>query len=199
MSHLFISYARTDDEPFAKRLCEDLTAHGIQVWRDREAMESRGRTFLQEIRDAIASADRLLLVIGPKAVQSDYVRVEWDQALNECSVITPILCLGDYSLTPPEISKLHCVDMRETRPMAEAPNVSGLTSSSCCYSRATIESITDQSKNILQIEHTRHSYYLSFCANCICKLIAHYHLPEKLSLSLDFRQFLVTWYPSLMS
>jgi len=47
-------------------------------------MESRRRTFFQEIRDAIASVDRLLLVIGPKAVQSDYVRVERQEARNEC-------------------------------------------------------------------------------------------------------------------
>ena len=50
---LFISYARADDEPFVRRLYQDLTEFGYDVWWDREAMESRGRTFLQEIRDAI--------------------------------------------------------------------------------------------------------------------------------------------------
>jgi WD40 repeat protein len=111
---LFISYARDDDEPFAKRLHDDLAANGIQVWWDRTAMESRGRTFLQEIRDAIASVDRLVLVIGPKAAQSAYVRAEWQQALNECKVINPILRLGDWDLLPKEIAGLHGVDMRES-------------------------------------------------------------------------------------
>jgi len=30
-------------------------------------MESRGRTFLQELRDAIEGSDRLIAVIGPNA------------------------------------------------------------------------------------------------------------------------------------
>jgi hypothetical protein len=83
-SRFFISYARDADEPFVKRLYRDLIAYGFDVWWDRETMESRGRTFLQEIRDAIASADRLILVIGPRAVQSDYVRAEWQFAIEGC-------------------------------------------------------------------------------------------------------------------
>ena len=37
MAHIFISYARDDDEPFAQRLAEDLTGQGLEVWWDREA------------------------------------------------------------------------------------------------------------------------------------------------------------------
>ena len=54
---IFISYARDDDEEFAKRLWLDLKNHGFRVWWDREAMESRGRTFLQEIRDRVVLLD----------------------------------------------------------------------------------------------------------------------------------------------
>ena len=67
VSHIFISYARADDEPFVKRLYEGLVAHGFEVWWDRVSMPSRALTFLQEIRDAIDQADRLLLVVGPGA------------------------------------------------------------------------------------------------------------------------------------
>ena len=55
---VFLSYARADDEPFVERLYGDLIQAGIEVWWDRAAMESRGRTFLQEIRDAIEGVDR---------------------------------------------------------------------------------------------------------------------------------------------
>lgn len=120
MAEIFVSYARADDEPFVKRLHEDLTAAGFSVWWDREAMESRGRTFLQEIRDAIASVDRLILVVGPKAVRSDYVRVEWEFGLEACTIVLPILRLGDYSLVPSELSKFHCPDFRTTRPYEDA-------------------------------------------------------------------------------
>ena len=72
MGKIFLSYAHADDEPFVKQLYQDLTENGIDVWWDRKAMESRGRTFLQELRDAIEGSDRLIAVIGPKAVISDY-------------------------------------------------------------------------------------------------------------------------------
>jgi hypothetical protein len=120
MTDIFISYARDDDEPFVKGLYGDLTAAGFDVWWDREAMESRGRTFLQEIRDAIAAVDRLILVVGPKAAESDYVRYEWEFALATCRVVIPILRLGDYDLLPPVFPQVHCIDFRESRPYAAA-------------------------------------------------------------------------------
>jgi WD40 repeat protein len=110
---LFISYARSDDEPFVKRLHEDLATLGFAVWWDRRTMESRGRTFLQEIRDAISSVERLLLVIGPHMAHSDYVEAEWRYALKTCRVIVPILRLGDRSLMPEELHGLHCPDFRD--------------------------------------------------------------------------------------
>lgn len=128
MERTFISYAREDDEPFVKRLYADLLARDILVWWDRKAMQSRGRTFLDEIRDAIASVERVILVVGPKAATSDYVRQEWTFALQACKAIVPILRLGrsakvsveDYGLVPAQLSKLHSPDFRKPRPYREA-------------------------------------------------------------------------------
>ena len=61
--------------------------------------------------------------------------------------------------------------------------------------RAIIESITDQLKNISQIEHTRHRSPLNFCVNLICGLIAYCHQPKKPSLRLDLRQLEAISYP----
>ena len=125
---VFISYARADDEPFVERLHADLVTEGITVWWDRKAMESRGRTFLQELRDAIEYCDRVIAVIGPKAVDSDYVRYEWEHALLFAKGLLPILRLGNYDLVPRELlpksdqglavsefAKLHCPDFRKGR------------------------------------------------------------------------------------
>jgi len=60
MAEIFISYARADDEPFVEQLHNDLTKNGFDVWWDRQNMQSRGRTFLQELRDAIEESDRLI-------------------------------------------------------------------------------------------------------------------------------------------
>ena len=132
-TRVFISYARADDEHFVERLHRDLEAAGIEVWWDRDTMASRGRTFLQEIRDAIEAVDRVIAVIGPKAIDSDYVRYEWEHAALFAKGLLPILRLGDYDLVPTELlpeddqglaasdlSKLHCPDFRAQRHYEEA-------------------------------------------------------------------------------
>ena len=114
MTKLFLSYARGDDEPFVWRLYEHLTARGFDVWFDRGSIGSKGLTFHQEIRDAIAARDRFVLIVGPQAVTSDYVRQEWQFAWFEAEkVVSPILRLGDYPLVPDELKLLHCEDFRD--------------------------------------------------------------------------------------
>ncbi len=139
MAGIFISYARGDDEPFVKQLYQDLKQHGIDVWWDRQAMESRGLTFLQEIRDAIEGSNRVIAVIGPHALTSEYVRAEWEHALLFSKGIVPILRQGEYpdwaqyfskgavSMLPEagyvdssSLSKSHAPDFRESRPYQEA-------------------------------------------------------------------------------
>jgi hypothetical protein len=51
--------------------------------------------------------------------------------------------------------------------------------------RSIIESITDQLKNISQIEHTRHRSLTNFMVNLLCGLIAYSHQPKKPSLHLS--------------
>jgi len=120
MGQIFISYARDDDEPFVKQLYQDLTENGIDVWWDRKDMESRGRTFLQELRDAIEASDCLIAVIGPTAVTSDYVKAEWEHALLFAKGVVPILRINDYHQIPSNLSKFHCPDFRKERPYNEA-------------------------------------------------------------------------------
>jgi len=120
MTSIFLSYARDDDEPFVRRLYEDLTANGFAVWYDRTNMPSRALTFHKEICDAIDNSDRLIVIIGPKAIQSDYVRSEWQHALNACKIVIPVIRFGKRDLLPIELRKLNCPDMRETRPYVDA-------------------------------------------------------------------------------
>src|SRR3954447_22335603 len=112
---IFISYARNPDEAFAKQLFQDLEQNGFSVWWDRQSMENRGRTFLQEIRDAIAGCDRLIAVISPNALKSEYVKSEWEHALLFSKAILPILRDGDFKQVPSDFSKFHCIDFRIVR------------------------------------------------------------------------------------
>ncbi len=112
MTSVFLSYARADDEPFARRLHDDLTESGLDVWFDREDMPGRGVTFLQEIREAINERDRFVLVVGPSAMTSDYVEAEWRHALEMGKPVNPVLRLGDYPLLPDELKLLDAPDFR---------------------------------------------------------------------------------------
>lgn len=119
MASCFISYARADDEPFAARLRDDLTRNGVSVWWDRQAMRSRGRTFLAEISSAIDAAERMLLVIGPDAGRSPYVRTELEQAARTCTIVIPLLRLGSQDDMPAGIPNVHWLDFRDNASYAE--------------------------------------------------------------------------------
>jgi len=120
---IFLSYARGDDEPFVKRLAEALVLEGFAVWFDRMAMPSRQLTFHQEIRDAVVDCDRLVLLVGPRAIDSDYVSQEWQFAYFEANkCVNPIVrlngqdavgkTLDGYSLIPEDLRLLHAEDFR---------------------------------------------------------------------------------------
>jgi hypothetical protein len=54
--------------------------------------------------------------------------------------------------------------------------------------RSILETITDQLKNISQIEHSRHRSLTNFMVNLVAGLIAYCHQPKKPSLALDLPQ-----------
>jgi len=123
MPSIFLSYARDDDETFVKRLYDDLVAHCFEVWWDRVSMPSRQLTFHQEIRDAIKVRDRVVLVVGPHAVTSDYVNQEWQWALEMGKCINPIIRLNGqqegggqidgYAILPEQLKLVHAEDFRD--------------------------------------------------------------------------------------
>ncbi|RMG78863.1 MAG: toll/interleukin-1 receptor domain-containing protein, partial [Chloroflexi bacterium] len=107
---LFISYARDDDKDFVQRLYHDLTEQGIDAWWDKEDIRNQGQTFLQVIQEQVFQRDVLILIVGPEAAQSEYVRYEWQHALTYGKLIYPVLRKGDYTLVPPELKNYHCYD-----------------------------------------------------------------------------------------
>src|SRR5579872_4249106 len=122
---LFVSYARTDDVRFVRQLHENLTNAEFEVWFDEVNMPSRQLTFLQEIRDIIATCDRLVLIIGPGAINSDYVEQEWRFAQHMGICINPIVRSNaegpdGYELIPDELKLIHAEDFRDDSHFAQA-------------------------------------------------------------------------------
>jgi hypothetical protein len=100
-----------------------LIGAGFDVWWDMTHMPSRGLSFLQEIRDAIAGCDRLVLLVGPHALQSDYVRAEWQWALSAGKVVVPSSSRSSRTIAGGTAPRLPgCVDTREA-PFSRRPSV----------------------------------------------------------------------------
>jgi hypothetical protein len=61
--------------------------------------------------------------------------------------------------------------------------------------RALIEIIKDQLKNISQIEHTRHRSVTEFMVNSLAGLVAYTYQPKKPSLGLKRHPSMAVWSP----
>ena len=110
----FISYS-TADEPFARRLHEDLQASGVNVWFAPKDLPT-GARFRTEIDAEIKSRDRLLLILSERSIRSAWVEKEVETAfeqerLQERTVLFPIR-LDDAVF---DTDRAWAADVRRTR------------------------------------------------------------------------------------
>ena len=88
----FFSYSRTWHSEFVDRLDADLRARGFRTWIDRRKLEG-GQDWKQEIELGIAASEFFFVVLSPDAVESRYVQIEIETALQMGKQnIIPILC-----------------------------------------------------------------------------------------------------------
>ena len=76
----FISYS-TKDQDFAVRLHADLQAKGVRCWFAPHDMES-GKKVHEQIDQAIRLHERLLLILSPDSINSEWVKTEIKKARN---------------------------------------------------------------------------------------------------------------------
>ncbi|HML22179.1 MAG TPA: toll/interleukin-1 receptor domain-containing protein [Aggregatilinea sp.] len=111
MSQLLISYAHADSSKAATELNWRLRQIGYKVWRDIESLRA-GRTWQQQLGDAIRTSDVLLVLLSPAAVLSKYVEWEWTTALFVFrKPVIPILIL--QCDIPAELSRLQYRDFSQ--------------------------------------------------------------------------------------
>jgi len=75
----FISYSH-NDEAFAKRLSDDLKAHGVDCWIDSHDLKI-GDKMRPTIYESIRKRDKLLLILSESSLQSNWVEHEVEHAL----------------------------------------------------------------------------------------------------------------------
>ncbi len=117
---IFISYARSDGEVFARHLRALLEAEALPLWRDREGMEG-GRDWWQQITAAIDQVEFLVLVMTPAATQSALVRREWRYARQRGVSVYPVFGADDapsldIRALPHWMRSVHFYDLRNEWP-----------------------------------------------------------------------------------
>jgi hypothetical protein len=78
---VFLSYTSSDSE-VADAIRHDLQAAGYQVW-DPSIDARLGTNFASAIGDALDTADALVILVSPEAMESDWIKWEIQHALGD--------------------------------------------------------------------------------------------------------------------
>jgi hypothetical protein len=100
-TEIFLSY-QSQDQEFATRIGEVLGAHGLPYWYSKRDIRGASQ-WHDEIGEALARCDWFLLVLSPASVESEWVKRELLDALDQKRYIRHIVVL-DYQ--PAESRKL---------------------------------------------------------------------------------------------
>src|SRR5262245_13427270 len=88
MSSVFISYSR-DDQTVASALSHELEERGLSVFRDIAI--TAGEDFSHQIRDALAHADVVVVLLSSNSGRSRWVKDEVATALESRKTVIPVL------------------------------------------------------------------------------------------------------------
>lgn len=107
---IFLSYSHTDGDDACEQLLTKLESLGYRVWRDVKELKG-GDVWKDRLRVALRTADVVLVLLTPEAVNSKYVEWEWEQALTLRKRVIPLMMLS--CAVPKELEQLHYYDMSQ--------------------------------------------------------------------------------------
>jgi hypothetical protein len=90
-SHIFISYSRSD-AGYAKKLAETLEHEGFAVWNDNRI--SLGTSWPRVIQEQLDQSSAVIVLMTPRAYQSEWVQNELSRAKRKQKPIFPLLLEG---------------------------------------------------------------------------------------------------------
>jgi len=88
-SRIFFSYARADEE-FALKLAQSLRSAGANLWIDQLDIPL-GERWDRAVMQALRTAESVLVILSPAAVDSDNVMDEVSFALEQRKLVVPVL------------------------------------------------------------------------------------------------------------
>lgn len=116
---IFISYSRTNEE-FVRDLWIALGREGFETWWDRENLRA-GDDWAKHLEQAVDTCEVLVVVISEAALESQWVRMEYERALSQGKSVFPVL-LENTPNIPEDLQKLHWVDFSTRRPRYQLYN-----------------------------------------------------------------------------
>jgi adenylate cyclase len=105
VSHVFISYARSDED-VAKEIADGLREEGYEVWRDDELPAHRA--YAEIIEERIRGAAAVVVLWSAEAAKSQWVRAEADTARAANTLIQATL---DGTIPPLPFNQIQCADL----------------------------------------------------------------------------------------
>jgi hypothetical protein len=88
---IFVSYSRKDWTEFVEPLVDRLQQAGFEVWVDQHLLRG-GQNWLDEVNQALASSDCMVLCVSPDALDSKYVKMEYRYLIEEDRPLIPVIC-----------------------------------------------------------------------------------------------------------
>jgi hypothetical protein len=89
VKHIFVSYAREDNE-FAREVIRRLREWNRNPWNDQNNLRA-GWNWQVSIDEALRNAEALIVVLSPHATRSQYVIYEWAFALGAGVPVIPVV------------------------------------------------------------------------------------------------------------
>ena len=123
MSHVFISYARSD-EALASQIADRLREGGFEVWRDDELPAHR--PYAEVIAERINRAKAVVVLWSSDAAKSQWVRAEADSARTAKTLIQASI---DGTIPPLPFNQIQCADLKAWDGQQGAPGWRKLLSS----------------------------------------------------------------------
>src|SRR3954449_10247889 len=123
MAHVFISYARSDEQ-LASLIADSLLEDGFEIWRDDELPAHRA--YADVIEERVKGAAAVVVLWSAEAAKSQWVRAEADTARSAQTLVQATI---DGSVPPLPFNQIQCADLQQWDRKASSPGWTKLMSS----------------------------------------------------------------------
>lgn len=122
---VFISYARRDATPLARKLANDLRQANLKVFLDQDSIPA-GANWEKSLDDALENATHILVILTPYSVSSEEVAAEWRPMLSKGKHVLPLMYVSCE--VPRRLSMRQYVDFQvaERYPVAFAELIAAI-------------------------------------------------------------------------